>query len=387
MPVQPARHRLKKRFVQMDSFVPVVLVQSNTPNTMTHDFPALKNDVLLRAARGEDTEYAPVWIMRQAGRYLPEYRAKRALEEFFTVVRTPALAAEITLQPIERFPLDAAIIFSDILVIPQAMGLEVQMIKGRGPVFPDPLKHPDDMKRLVTPDVRSSLGYVYDALSLTRNQLAGRVPLIGFCGAPWTLMSYMIEGGGSKTFQASKTWLFKYPEASHALLQAITDVAIEYLNIQIDSGAQLVQVFDSWAGLLSPEAFNTFALPYLKQIADGVSAVHPNTPKTVFAKGAHYALEDLADSSYDVIGLDWTMDPAEARARVNGKAALQGNMDPCLLFADPETIRREVKRMIERFGPGGYIANLGHGMMPTHDPEHAGVFIDAVHEYSAIPSF
>ena len=353
---------------------------------MPPEFPALKNDVLLRAARGEETEYVPVWIMRQAGRYLPEYRAKRALEDFFTVVRTPELAAEITLQPIERFPLDAAIIFSDILVIPQAMGLEVQMIKGRGPVFPDPLRHPDDLKRIAMPNVRQSLSYVFDALALTRRRLEGRVPLIGFSGAPWTLMAYMIEGGGSKTFEHAKTWLFRYPDASHKLLQAITDVAIEYLNLQIDSGAQLVQVFDSWAGMLSQEAFDTFALPYLKQIADGVSSVHPDTPKTVFAKGAHYALEDLAESAYNVIGLDWTIDPADARRRVGGKMALQGNLDPCMLFADPDTIRAKVKQMIERFGPGGYIANLGHGMMPSHDPDHAGVFIDAVHEESRVLS-
>ena len=349
---------------------------------MTHTFPELKNDTLLRAARGEMTDYAPVWIMRQAGRYLPEYRAKRALEEFFTVVRTPELATEITLQPIERFPLDAAIIFSDILVVPQAMGMECLMIKGRGPVFPEPLKTPADLDRLVVPDVQESLKYVFDALTMTRQELNGRVPLIGFCGAPWTLMAYMIEGGGSKSFAASKTWLFLYPEASHKLLQAITDVLIEYVIAQVDAGAQLIQVFDSWAGLLSPAAFNEFALPYLKQVADALTRERPDVPKTVFAKGAYYALEDLSETSYDVVGLDWTMDPRAARRRVDGKVALQGNMDPCMLFANPDAIRAEVKRMIEAFGPGNYIANLGHGMLPSHDPEHAGVFIDAVHEFS-----
>lgn len=349
---------------------------------MTQNFPELKNDTLLRAARGETTEYTPVWIMRQAGRYLPEYRAKRALEEFFTVVRTPELATEITLQPIERFPLDAAIIFSDILVIPQAMGMECLMIKGRGPVFPDPLKTPADLERLITPDVQHSLKYVFDALTLTRQELNGRVPLIGFCGAPWTLMAYMIEGGGSKSFAASKTWLFKHPAASHKLLQSITDVLIEYVIAQVDAGAQLIQVFDSWAGLLSPKAFNEFALPYLKQVADALAEQRPDIPTTVFAKGAYYALEDLADSAYNVVGLDWTMNPQEARERVAGKVALQGNMDPCMLFASPEDIRAEVKQMIEAFGPGNYIANLGHGMLPSHDPEHARVFIEAVHEYS-----
>lgn len=346
------------------------------------EFPPLQNDTLLRAARGESTPYVPVWIMRQAGRYLPEYRAFRAVEEFFTVVRTPELAAEVTLQPIERFPLDAAIIFSDILVVPQAMGLEVQMIKGRGPVFPEPLVRPDDLKRLVEPDVKNELRYVYDALTLTRKRLNGRVPLIGFCGAPWTLMAYMIEGGGSKNFSKSKTWLFKYPEASHSLLQAITDVLIEYVIAQVDSGAQLIQVFDSWAGLLSPQAFHEFALPYLIQIAEALERERPDVPKTVFAKGAHYALEVLSESGYNVIGLDWTMNPREARDRVKSKVALQGNMDPSLLYASPDTIRNEVKKMLKEFGDGGYIANLGHGMHPDHDPEHARAFIEAVHAFS-----
>ena len=349
---------------------------------MQIEFPPLQNDTILRAARGEVTSHVPVWIMRQAGRYLPEYRALRATEEFFTVVRTPELATEITLQPIERFPLDAAIIFSDILVVPQAMGLEVQMIKGRGPVFPEPLAHPDDLKRLVVPDVKKELGYVYDALTLTRKTLNGRVPLIGFCGAPWTLMAYMIEGGGSKTFSKSKSWLFKYPKDSHALLQAITDVLIDYVIAQVDSGAQLIQVFDSWAGLLSPRAFNEFALPYLKQVAAALGRERPEVPKTVFAKGAHYALESLSESGYNVVGLDWTMDPRQARERVQGKVALQGNMDPCMLYASPEAIREEVKSILQQFGEGGYIANLGHGMHPDHDPEHARVFIESVHEFS-----
>ncbi len=321
-------------------------------------------------------------MMRQAGRYLPEYRAIRSTEAFFNVVRTPELATEITLQPIERFPLDAAIIFSDILVIPQALGMECLMIKGRGPVFPEPLKTPEDLKRLVTPDVKTELKYVMDALSLTRKTLNGRVPLIGFCGAPWTLMAYMIEGGGSKSFADSKTWLFKYPEASHQLLQMITDLLIEYVIAKVDAGAQLIQVFDSWAGLLSPKDFNEFALPYLNQVAEGLQKARPDIPKTGFAKGAYYALEDLADSAYNVVGLDWTMDPKEARRRVAGKVALQGNLDPCMLFASPESIRDAVKKMIDDFGPGGYIANLGHGMLPSHDPEHARAFIEAVHEFS-----
>ncbi len=321
--------------------------------------------------------------MRQAGRYLPEYRELRASQDFFSAVRTPELAAKITLQPLERFPLDAAIIFSDILVIPQAMGLDVQMIKGRGPVFPEPLRSPEDLQRLERPDAASSLSYVFEALSLTRKALDGRVPLIGFSGAPWTLMAYMVEGGGSKTFSAAKTWLYRYPNDSHQLLQAITDVIIDYVLLQIDNGAQLIQIFDSWAGLLSPAAFNEFAFPYLKQIADTISRESPETPKTVFAKGAHYALENLADAAYDVIGLDWTMNPEESRQRVRGKAALQGNLDPSVLYAPPAVIRERVQEMLHQFGRGGYIANLGHGMQPDHDPEHARAFIEAVHEFSA----
>lgn len=349
----------------------------------TDAFPPLENDLLLRAARQEPVARTPVWMMRQAGRYLPEYRAIRAEKDFFTVVRTPELAAEVTLQPIERFPVDAAIIFSDILVIPQALGLEVHMVKGKGPHFPEPLSDPDDLARLQSPDVAKELDYVFDALTLTRQRLAGRVPLIGFCGAPWTLMAYMIEGGGSKTFARSKAWLFRHPEASRHLLQAITDVCVDYLIQQIDAGAQAVQVFDSWAGLLSPAEFETFALPYLRQIAEKVQRAHPDVPRIAFAKGAHYALPALSKSAYDVISLDWTMDPRAARDAVGGRMALQGNLDPCALYAPPTTIRREVERMLTAFGPRGHIANLGHGMHPDHDPEHARAFIDAVHDVSA----
>ena len=348
------------------------------------DFPLLKNDLILRAARGEPTERAPVWIMRQAGRYLPEYRALRAEDEFFTVVRTPELAAEVTLQPLERFPLDAAIIFSDILVVPQALGMEVEMVKGKGPHFPRPLDGPADLDRLRSPeDAAGDLEYVYTALSVTRRQLGGRVPLIGFCGAPWTLMAYMIEGGGSKTFARSKAWLYAHPEASHRLLQRITDVLAGYLVRQADAGAQLLQVFDSWAGLLTPAAFRSFALPYLRDLAGRVRAERPGVPLIVFARGANYALPDLAEAGYDVVGLDWTVDPAEARAAVAGRVALQGNLDPCALYASPAVIREEVERMLDAFGPGAHIANLGHGLHPTHDPAHVGVFVEAVHELSA----
>jgi uroporphyrinogen decarboxylase len=353
-----------------------------TPDNQPRPFPELKSDRFLRAARREPVDRTPVWMMRQAGRYLPEYRALRSEDEFFTVCRTPELACEVTLQPIRRFPLDASIIFSDILVVPQALGMEVQMVKGKGPHFPEPLSGPDDLSRLVRPDVTRELGYVFDALTLVRHELQGRVPLIGFCGAPWTLMAYMIEGGGSKTFGRSKRWLFDYEQESHALLQLLTDVCVEYLVQQIDAGAQALQVFDSWAGLLDPATFGTFSLPYLRQIARRVAEQRSGVPLIVFAKDAHYGLESLSDSAYDVIGLDWTMDPRAARSRTGGAKALQGNLDPCVLYARPEVIRRHVRAMLQAFGPVGHIANLGHGMHPDHDPEHAGVFIDAVHEIS-----
>lgn len=346
------------------------------------DFPALQNDLLLRAARGEPTERIPVWIMRQAGRYLPEYRAVREKHDFFEVCRTPELAAKVTLQPVERFPLNAAIIFSDILVIPQALGLEVQMIPGKGPHFPKPLQKPADLTRLEIPDIDDKLDYVFEALTLTRHRLQGRVPLIGFAGAPWTLMAYMTEGGGSKHFATAKTWLYEYPEAAGELLQQITDAVVDYLIGQVRAGAQVLQVFDSWAGILTPNAFQEMSLPYLRQIADQVKQRCPDVPLIVFAKGAHYALEVLADTRYDVISVDWTISPQQAHRRVNGRTALQGNLDPCILYASPAVIRREVREMIEAFGHRAYIANLGHGMHPDHDPEHVRAFVQAVHEYS-----
>ena len=346
------------------------------------EFPPLQNDLFLRAARGEPTERTPVWIMRQAGRYLPEYRALRAEEAFFDVCRTPDLATEVTLQPIERFPLDAAIIFSDILVVPQAMGMSVRIVPGEGPRFDDPIEDPDDVRRIGDPDVGRDLAYVFEALTLTRERLAGRVPLIGFCGAPWTLMAYMIEGGGSKTFARARSWLYRHPNAARDLLERLTDILIEYLVGQIDAGAQAVQVFDSWAGLIGPAEYDSFMMPSLRRIARELASRRPDAPRIVFARGAHHALDALADSDFNVIGLDWTIAPSEARRIVGSRAALQGNLDPAVLYAEPEVIRREVRRMLIEFGPEAHIANLGHGMNPDHEPERAGAFIDAVHELS-----
>ena len=346
---------------------------------MIPDVATLQNDRLLRAARHEPVDRVPVWIMRQAGRYLPEYRALREGRSFFETCRTPDLVAEITLQPLDRFPLDAAIVFSDILVVPQAMGLGVDMVKGVGPVFSDPLRSPDDLNRLTTDGAVDRLAYVYDGIAATRNALDGRVPLIGFAGAPWTLMAYMIEGQGSKTFARAKAWLYHDPAAAHRLLEQITTVLVEYLSAQIEAGAQAVQVFDSWAGLLGPDLYDTFGLPYLRALSDGLARRRPDTPRIVFAKGAHYALEALAATSFDVVSLDWTIDPRQARDRVAGRAALQGNLDPSALYARPEDIARRTRTMVRRFGKRGYIANLGHGLYPTHDPDHVAAFIDAVH--------
>ncbi|KAI8915906.1 Uroporphyrinogen decarboxylase [Gorgonomyces haynaldii] len=346
-------------------------------------FPTLKNDLILRTIKGQKTERVPVWIMRQAGRYLPEFRETRAVSDFFTVCRTPELACKVTLQPIDRYDglLDASIIFSDILVVPQAMGLEVQMIKGQGPHFPEPLVQPSDLERLIKKvNVDESLGYVYEAITLTRHRLEGRVPLFGFAGAPWTLMAYMIEGGGSKTLSKAKRWLFKYPEASKQLLQQTTDVVVDFLIGQARAGAQLLQVFDSWAGELSQDDFNEFSLPYLEQIAKKVkkqlSGLGLDVPICVFARGAWYALEHLSKTEYDVISLDWTVQPADARKRTN--KTLQGNADPSILYGDKELIDRKVEKMLKGFGGQKYIANLGHGMYPDHDPEHLRLYLEAI---------
>ncbi|KAI9246122.1 uroporphyrinogen decarboxylase [Phascolomyces articulosus] len=355
-------------------------------------FPPLKNDLLLRAARGEKVERAPIWIMRQAGRYLPEFHEVRKNHSFFEICRTPELACELTLQPIDRYGtlLDGSIIFSDILVIPQALGLEVEMIAGRGPVFNDPLVTPDDLSRLKKDvDVDKELGYVYDAITLTRHKLEGRVPLFGFIGAPWTLMAYMIEGGGSKTLSKAKSWLWKYPTETHGLLQKITDVSVDFLVGQVRAGAQLLQVFDSWAGELSPYDFNKFSLPYIQQISTKVrqrlaEANLPDVPMVIFAKGAWFALEDLTDIGYNVVSLDWTIDPAYARKVTKDKVVLQGNMDPSVLYGGDEAIRETATRMVHAFGKDGkHIANLGHGILPTVDPEALKVYLETVQRVSA----
>ncbi|CAK8672768.1 unnamed protein product [Clavelina lepadiformis] len=352
-------------------------------------FPPLKNDLLLRAARCEKVERIPVWAMRQAGRYLPEFREVRSKHDFFTICRTPELACEVTMQPLRRMDLDAAIIFSDILVIPQALGMTVEMKPGKGPTFPGPLLLPEDIKKLnTTPDVTAELGYVFEAITLTRQKLEGKVPLIGFSGAPWTLMAYMIEGQSSSTFSKARAWLYKYPEESKSLLGILTNVIIDYLVGQVKAGAQLLQLFESHAGILGAKTFNEFSLPYLKLIASKVKsklsdAGHATVPMTVFAKDAHYALEDLVNTDYDVIGLDWTIDPIMASKLASSKGkALQGNLDPAALYGSEESIASLTKAMVKQFGTRGYIANLGHGMYPDMVPEHLKKFVDAVHTCS-----
>mmetsp|Transcript_10243 Transcript_10243/g.11807 ORF Transcript_10243/g.11807 Transcript_10243/m.11807 type:complete len:421 (-) Transcript_10243:1628-2890(-) len=356
------------------------------------DFPPLQNDLILRQAMGEKCERVPIWMMRQAGRYLPEFREERKHTDFFTMCRTPELSCKVSLQPLERFPtLDAVIIFQDILIVPQAMGMEVLMVKGKGPVFPEPLRTPSDLERLdFSPDMEETLGYVFDSVNLTRQRIAGKVPLLGFSGAPFTLMGYMVEGGGSKTMSKVKTWLFRYPDESHRLLQGLADIIVEYMIEKVRAGAQMLQIFESNGGDLSPAQFEEFSLPYLAQIAKRIKKGLaekglPVVPLTVFARGANWegALEKLSETEYNTVSLDWRVDPKTARNRISVKnATIQGNLDPCTLYASKDRIYTEVVKMLKGFGTERYIANLGHGMHPDHDPEHAHAFILAVQEVS-----
>ena len=337
------------------------------------------NDLILKALRGEEVSRPPVWMMRQAGRYLPDYIKLRNKYDFFTRVQTPELACEITLQPVDQVGVDAAIIFSDILVIPQAMGMTVLMEEGKGPLLPEVVKNQADIDALITEGIAESLSYVTDALALTKKELNDRVPLIGFAGAPFTLLCYMVEGKGSKTFDKAKQFCFTQPELAHQLLQKITDATITYLKAQVKAGADLVQVFDSWSGMLSPGDFAIFAEPYLIQIADAVSG---DAPVILFPKGSWYALPALSKSSAAGIGIDWTVTPQMAREMTGGKITLQGNFDPCKLLTTPAQIRKEVHAMIDAFGVKHYIANLGHGIMPNIPVDNARAFVDAVKEYA-----
>ena len=343
----------------------------------------LKNDLFLRAARGEKTERPPVWLMRQAGRILPQYRALRAsLSGFKELVETPELACEVTLQPIDELDVDAAIIFSDILVIPEAMGLPYEMIPGKGPFFPRTITSENDVHQLLEgEEAADSIGYVYDAIKLTKQELNNRVPLIGFAGAPFTIFCYMFEGQGSKTFSKAKKVIYQNPDLAHKLLDKITTSTIAYLKKQVQAGADLIQVFDSWAGVLTPHSFETFALPYLKRIADSVEGV----PVTLFAKGAWHSLNKIADTGCNVIGLGWTQTPKDVRKLLGETQVLQGNLDPCALYADAETIRQMTNSMLHEFGPH-YIANLGHGVYPDTPLDSVKVFVETVKRFNLVES-
>ena len=347
----------------------------------------LRNDLYLRALAREPVERTPVWVMRQAGRYLPEYLAtRRRAGDFMTLCSTPELACEVTLQPLDRFGLDAAILFSDILTVPDAMGLGLRFETGEGPVFERPVRSRADVDALPVPDPAESLRYVTDAVSLIRRELDGRVPLIGFSGSPWTLATYMVEGGTSKDFAKVKGLMFAEPRTLHALLAKLADAVTAYLDAQVRAGAQALMVFDTWGGALSPAAYREFSLAYMARIVEGVTreAEGRRVPVTLFTKNGGARLAEMAETGCDGLGVDWTTDLADARAAVGDRVALQGNLDPSVLYGSPETIRREVRAVLESFGDGpGHVFNLGHGIHQHVDPEHLGVMVEAVREISA----
>ena len=339
-----------------------------------------ENDLILRAARGETVERTPVWLMRQAGRILPEYRAiRQSLSGFKELVETPELAAEVTIQPVDILGVDAAIIFSDILVVPEAMGLEYQMIENKGPYFEKTIQTLADLEKINVPDVDDSLHYVMEAIRVTKKELNNRVPLIGFAGAPWTIFSYMIEGQGSKTFSKAKKMLYTNKELSHQLLEKITQTTIKYLKAQIKAGADIVQIFDSWAGILSREQYLEFGMKYVSRICDAINEV----PVTVFAKGAYFARKEMGELNCNTIGLDWNMDVQKSRELIGKDKTLQGNLDPCMLYSDFDTIKLETSKMLSSFGPNRHIANLGHGVYPDMHPDKVRCFVDTVKEFKS----
>ena len=338
----------------------------------------IKNDLFLKALKGEKVQRPPVWMMRQAGRYLPEFMALRDKYDFFTRCRTPEIAAEITVQPIRRIAPDAAILFSDILVIPQAMGLEVLMKEDFGPFVPNPIRTIQDVERVIVPDVHETLQYVFDAIKLTKEMLNDEVPLIGFAGSPWTIMCYAVEGRGSKSFDKAKGFCFQYPEAAHVLLQKITDTTILYLKEKVKAGVNAVQIFDSWGGMLAPADYQEFSWKYINQI---VEALADEAPVIVFGKGCWFALGEMGRSRASALGVDWTCSPRNARYLSGGNITLQGNFDPSRLLSPIPVIKKMVHEMIDEFGKDKYIVNLGHGILPNIPVDHAKAFIDAVKEY------
>ncbi|MCW8857746.1 MAG: uroporphyrinogen decarboxylase [Kangiella sp.] len=346
----------------------------------------LKNERYLKACLQQPVDRTPIWMMRQAGRYLPEYRQLRAeAGSFMDLCTNPELACEVTLQPLRRYPLDAAILFSDILTIPDAMGLGLYFTPGEGPAFHKPIKSEADVKALSIPDPHQELKYVTDAVSTIRRELKGEVPLIGFSGSPWTLATYMVEGGTTKNFSEVKGMMYRHPTVMHQLLDKLADSIILYLNAQVESGAQALMIFDTWGGVLSPRDYQEFSLRYMQKIVDGLKRDHEGhkIPVTLFTKGGGAWLDIMAATGCDCLGVDWTTDLADARAKVAGKVALQGNMDPSILYAEDDRIRDEVATILASYGKGsGHVFNLGHGIHQTVDPAKAGVFINSVHELS-----
>lgn len=351
----------------------------------------LKNDLYLRTLRGEKVERTPIWVMRQAGRYLPEYRATRKQAgDFLTLCKTPELACEVTLQPIDRFGLDAAILFSDILTIPDAMGLELVLEEGVGPVFNKPIRSAADIDSLGIPDPEQELGYVMNAIRVIRHALDDRVPLIGFTGSPWTLASYMVEGSGSKDFRRIKGSMFESPESAHKLLQIVTDSVIQYLKAQVASGAQSLMVFDTWGGMLSTENYKRFSLSYMSQIVSAIKSdpLCSSVPIVLFTKGGGQWLELMADTGCDGLGLDWTVDIADAKARVGDKVILQGNMDPVVMNTGPEQVSEQAMEVLQGYGnhgpnDKGHIFNLGHGIQPFAHPENMQRLVQTVQANSS----
>ncbi|MBS0227914.1 MAG: uroporphyrinogen decarboxylase [Proteobacteria bacterium] len=348
----------------------------------------MKNDRLLRALRREPVDCTPVWLMRQAGRYLPEYRATRKTAgSFLGMAMTPELACEVTLQPLRRFPLDAAILFSDILTVPNAMGLGLYFVDGEGPKFERPVRSSGDIDKLAVPDMETELRYVMDAVRMIRRELDGSVPLIGFSGSPWTIACYMVEGGGSKEWGKVKALAINDPAAMHTLLGVVTDAVIAYLSAQHAAGAQVLQVFDTWGGTLSPSMYREFSLPYLTRIAHELK--RGDTPLILFGKGNAAHLEALAESGAEGVGVDWTVTLEDAARRTQGKVALQGNLDPAMLYGSSDALRSQVRAVLDSYRNGnggsreGHVFNLGHGMSPDMDPEHVAALVDEVHRYSA----
>ena len=339
----------------------------------------IKNDLFLRALNNETVERPPVWMMRQAGRYLPEFMAIKEKYDFFTRCKTPELASEITMQPIRIIKPDAAILFSDILVIPQAMGIDVELQDNIGPVLPNPIRKASDVDKVFIPDINETLGYVMDAIDMTREKLNNEVPLIGFAGSPWTIFCYAVEGKGSKSFDKAKGFCFSEPVAAHLLLQKITDTTILYLKEKVKHGVNAVQIFDSWGGMLSPVDYQEFSWFYMNQI---VEALAPETKVIVFGKGCWFALDEMAKSKASAIGVDWTVSARNARYLTGGKITLQGNFDPSRLLSPIPVIKKMVHQMIDEFGKDNYIVNLGHGILPNIPVDHAKAFVDAVKEYN-----